>query len=642
MYQPRSLMAYLVCFFLLLIRTSLAYSSSLPASAPLSSEDNLTHKTPIKSSILNTLPLENVSQSPEWKALLHYQPQGLMSREYSEVDDEKFFLSANGKHNPYLELKATIHAFQSKGVGNNAAQCRFPARFQYIQQVFPQLMLQAVECPEFQAWYDGVFGSELYLIFPSSYINSPSSMYGHSLFRLDGKQGHKLLSSAINFAAFTDADDDELTYSVKGLTGGYPGYVSLVPYYEKVNTYSHIESRDIWEYKLNISEDKLDKFVRHIWELDKIRFDYFFIDENCSYRLLTILDAVDPSWKLTEPFKYRTVPSDTIRILAKKGLIDDVTFRPSKTTIIESQRLQLTPQQRDISRALADDPFSTENHEAYLALADDDKARVLDLAYGYTRYLALKKKVNDPALPKRSFKLLSMRASVPVQGNKFLPPVVPSVRDEQGHDTRRWTFTAGEEYAEVGFRLNYHGWLDNVAGYREGAEIEMGNWVVRAEEDLRLETFEILSIRSVGPRHQFSHPISWQVKTGYERWNTDDVGQSYVRVGGGLAYPLSHDLGAGSLYGMAVTEAAISDRYQDDWRLGVGPEIGYLLQWQPLNIWLSAERLASVGTQGASTQLQFSTAYNPSLKQQVRLQWQYQAWRDDHDHDIRLSYVLYH
>ena len=61
-----------------------------------------------------------------------------------------------------------------------------------------------------------------------------------------------------------------------------------------------MESRDIWEYKLDLSQGQIDEFVRHIWELDKIRFDYFFVDENCSYRLLTILDAVNPEWNLSK------------------------------------------------------------------------------------------------------------------------------------------------------------------------------------------------------------------------------------------------------------------------------------------------------------------------------------------------------
>ena len=583
--------------------------------------------------------LKLLSQERTWRTLLHYHQQGMFSREYSEVDGEAFFLSPEGKTNPHAELQATVNAFLQQQDGDEAPHCRFPARFQFLAQRLPELKFHQATCPQFDAWYEKIKGHKLHLIFPSSYINSPSSMYGHTLLRLDGEQGHTLLSSAINFAAYTDPSDDEITYSIKGLTGGYPGYVSLVPYYEKVNEYSHIESRDIWEYELKLTPVQIDKFVRHIWELDKIRFDYFFIDENCSYRLLTLLDAVEPAWHLADQFQYRTVPSDTLRVLWEKELIANVVFRPSKTTLIEHYRAQMSEPLQMLARQLADDPYAQSESQAYLSLSAEDQAKTLELAYDYTRYLALKKKVSDPQLPKRSLKLLSLRAKVPYQGTPFAPIETPGVRDEDGHSTLRTTFTLGADHGEVGFRLNYHGWLDTVAGYREGAQIEMGQGSVRFDdESVRLERFDALHIRSVGQRHRFSHPISWQVQMGYERWITDQQGQTQLRVGGGHGYPL---LG-GSLYAMAVAQVAAADRFDENRRLGYGPEVGYLWQSARWNGWLSAERFASLGTQGASTFAQASLAYTVSQSQQLRLQWRHQAWRDDREQDVRISYAFYH
>lgn len=583
--------------------------------------------------------LSELAQSPKWLALLHYQEQGLNNVNYSEVDDERFFLSDAGKYDPLAELKSTLNAFSQNNEGDDAAQCRFPARLHWLKQQVPQHPFVDVSCPAFEDWYSKVKGDELFLIFPSSYMNSPSSMFGHTLFRLDGKQGHKLLSSAINFAAFTDANDDELTFTIKGLSGGYPGYVSLVPYYEKVNEYNHIESRDIWEYKLDLNEAQIQEFTRHIWELNEVRFDYFFIDENCSYRLLTLLDVIDPSWELAKPFKARTVPTDTIRALEAKGLLADITYRPSKTTVIEQQRLQLNADLRIMARALADDPYGMAHDEGFLNLSEQEKAQVLDIAYGYTRYLNLKKKVNDPTLLQRSLKLLSLRAKVKFKGDAYKPIEQPSVRDEQGHHTLRSTLGATEDFVEIGFRINYHDWLDNLEGYRTGAQIEMGDVRFRADEShLQLQHFDVISIRSLGPRNRFSQPISWQVNGGYERWIVDDLGQSQITLGGGHGY----EFGPGVAYGFLQTQLAHGERYEHDWHLGVGAELGYLIQTVDASLWLSLEHLADVEDQGENTQYNLGIGVPISKHQQVRLEWQKQTWRQLEQEQVRFTYAIYH
>ena len=513
---------------------------------------------------VNEAQLKEVSEQRAWRTLLHYHQQGLLGREYSEVDGEDFFLAENGKFDPLAELTATVTAFMQETNGDKSPQCRFPARYEYLKKQFPALSFYRSVCPTFDEWFAQVKGSKLNLIFPSSYINSPSSMYGHTLLRLDGKQGHNLLSYAINFAAYTDPGDDEITYSIKGLTGGYPGYVSLMPYYEKVNEYS--------------------------------------------------------------------------QILLAKNLINKIEFRPSKTTLIEHHRTQMSDALQAISRDLADDPFSMSEDPNYVALASKDKAMALELAYDYSRYLALKKKVADPTLPKRSLKLLSLRAQVPFKGTPFVAPPKPSIRDEQGHDTLRTTFTAGPDYGELGFRLNYHDWMDVLPGYRQGAQIEMGGASFHIRDDIRLESFDAIHVRSVGQRHKFSHPISWQVKLGYERWISDEEGQSQLRAGGGHSYQF---LG-GTIYAMGIAQLALADRYDENWRVGYGPEVGYLIQKNRWNAWISGERFASLGTQGASNQLQTTFAFNPSSQQQLRIQWRYHNWRDETEQDVRLSYAIYH
>ncbi len=45
--------------------------------------------------------------------------------------------------------------------------------------------LPVLDCKEFKTWYKDVAPDSTVLIFPAAYLNSPSSMFGHTLLRID-------------------------------------------------------------------------------------------------------------------------------------------------------------------------------------------------------------------------------------------------------------------------------------------------------------------------------------------------------------------------------------------------------------------------------------------------------------------------
>ena len=92
-------------------------------------------------------------------------------------------------------------------------------------------------------------------------------MFGHTLLRIDTREGRDLLGWAVNFAGAT-GNDGGIVYAARGLTGGYQGYFSVVPYYEKVKSYGDWENRDIWEYDLALTPDELRLLIDHLWELE--------------------------------------------------------------------------------------------------------------------------------------------------------------------------------------------------------------------------------------------------------------------------------------------------------------------------------------------------------------------------------------
>ena len=262
----------------------------------------------------------------QWQVLLHYQPRFGGGGVESQVDDADFFLSPSGKFNPQSELDATLASFfappDSEG-GAEHPQCQFIARYQWLKQElgFAAEYLPEYACPQFDDWLAEMDPDRVTLVFPVAYLNNPASMFGHTLLRIDSNQRSpqtRLLDFTINYAADTQ-EEPGLSYAMKGLFGGYEGSFSVAPYYVQVKRYGDIENRDIWEYQLALSHEEVLRMLMHTWELRSAGLDYYFLDENCSYQLLTLLEAARPSLHLLDQFGLWAIPADTVRAVAHEG-----------------------------------------------------------------------------------------------------------------------------------------------------------------------------------------------------------------------------------------------------------------------------------------------------------------------------------
>ncbi|MFT4765907.1 MAG: hypothetical protein ACI9OH_003021 [Oleispira sp.] len=556
--------------------------------------------------------VENISAMQQWQHLLHYRSHSLLGFMESENDTDSFFISPVGKTDLKAELIAEVALFSLKNQPDNESlQCRFPARYKWLKKFYPNWQDQS--CSELKQWKMDVGAHKLTLIFPASYLNSPSSMYGHTLIRLDRKDESKskLLSYSVNFAANADPTDNELVFSYKGLAGGYPGVVSILPYYAKVNEYSHLEHRDVWEYQLNLTEQEVDQFVNHIWETKETEFDYFFFDENCSYRLLALLDASSERIDVAKDFSLKAMPIDTIRSLIDSDKVDSVEYRASSGVMLNQQQEQLTEAQKDWAKKIVEEPTSL-NDKEFNQFSEFERAQILEVSISYLRYLVVKKKQNSPENRKKSLILLSARSKIPMQ-DVFQPIVEPAIRDDEGHLTHRAMVAVGQqnqdEFIDVQMRIAYHELMDLPDGFIRGGQIEMGALTLRginkskvsgsaaSEHDdlsLQLQRFSIINILSLGSRDHFQQPISWRVNTGFDRFILDGSDLfAHLDVGGGYSFDLGFDRDGGSggknpsdwgqVYGLLETRLKASGQFEDDYQLSAGAQVGWLYQgsqWQ--------------------------------------------------------------
>src|SRR6185312_8559320 len=116
------------------------------------------------------------------RRLLHDR-RNLLGVYRSDVDDPRFFMSTRGRQNPSAELDADLSAFFEPAPADpqqQSAQCRFPARYQWLkdQLKFDPRQLPEQPCPRFEQWASLIDADAVTVVFASYYMNNPASMYG--------------------------------------------------------------------------------------------------------------------------------------------------------------------------------------------------------------------------------------------------------------------------------------------------------------------------------------------------------------------------------------------------------------------------------------------------------------------------------
>ena len=422
---------------------------------------------------------KQLQNDPYWHKLLHYEANLLGSGYISKVDSTEFFNAADGKVDPKAELLATLESFfplanVKREEIQQPLQCAFIARFQWLKQKlqFDARRLASLPCPEYEEWISIIAPNGVTLIFPSAYMNNPSSMFGHTLLRIDrGGQNEtsQLVSYSINYAARTD-ESSGLAFAYKGLFGKYPGYFSVLPYYEKVNEYNDLENRDIWEYTLNFTQTEVLRMLRHAWELDDIHFEYYFVDENCSYQLLSLLQLARPGFQFTSEFTLWATPVDTLRaVLDEQNLLESVEYRPSAQTRIAHQSSFLTGTETDLVLDLVYGRRQPDDSDIS-AYSPQRQALMLELAFDYLQFLHNERELGRDQVAQRSIGLLKMRSGVDTTSPAGKVPD-PKYRPDQGHETSRLALVRGRledtNYTELSLRPTYHDLLDDRRGFVE-------------------------------------------------------------------------------------------------------------------------------------------------------------------------------
>ncbi|MCG5308323.1 DUF4105 domain-containing protein [Acinetobacter baumannii] len=529
---------------------------------------------------------KKLDQDITWQRLMYAN-----KNQKSEVTYAGYFLSENGKNNLKEELIADISALFIPTQDNQSIRCKFPARSQWlIQQLgIQENELPQVKCSEFENWIGQIKPYKATLIYATDFMGNPSSMFGHTLLRLDPKdqQQLNLVSYAVNYAA-TVAGNDNWSYAWKGLTGQYPGEYSLMPYYRKVKEYGDFESRDLWEYELNLSPEETRFLVSHIWEMQHVSFPYYFVSDNCAYRLLGLVDLVKPESHLQEKFNYASIPMETIKAMQQQGLTKAPVYRPALETQLLAQAHQHGASLAKVAHQLAMKPIK-ESSETLKSFSPSDQAKILEMAYDDLYLQFIGRKVEESFAQPQLRQLLALRSQIDLDKQRQ-EPKRPSTEPTQGHNARNVSLKLGEvqgdKFIEIGHRQAYHDLIDPQGGYRAGTQLLFLNGNAQWRDDhLKLEHLDLLEVNSYNPIQPFKTPLTWGFNLGWRQeavhdgvYN-DEKQHGVASFNAQVGYSLADYERKYICYGQVQTYVQAGSNLDKGWRVGVGPTLGCMNQW---------------------------------------------------------------
>jgi Domain of unknown function (DUF4105) len=484
--------------------------------------------TVISPELIARIDVERLHDDPQWHALIHYYSRRWHLSPRGQADAKDFYLSQQGKSDPRAELIATIQ-LQFFSTDSNAVICKFPARFTWLRQrlALSPDRTSADLCPEVRAWSTSLQADRLSVVFAAAFLESPSSLFGHTFLLFHNDGAPPLLARTLNYAADSARQKDPIDFVFRGLFGGFPGVIDEQPFFRRIRTYADDEGRDLWEYDLELSQQQIELLTLHAWEIKDGAFDYFFLGENCSYRTLALLQVARPDVTLVNIFRGAVVPVDTVRRLVDTGLVRNSTLWPSSTKTLYSQAQQLTPTERTAAIAIGTGSNALSELQK---IKPERRALIANIAL---QFLSLE--INRGLIPidRRAplqNELMSERAQYAAPTMTANPPEFAHPETQhRGHAIAPgWSVRDGAGAATLGVAAFQHTAFDPLRGYEKGAGVTVLAASLRYESsDIALDSVDLLNIRSTAPSTDFFQRTSWQLRLGRTH---EYVGGEYIGV----------------------------------------------------------------------------------------------------------------
>jgi hypothetical protein len=535
--------------------------------------------------------LHQLAHDIQWLRLLHAARDGRRS----EVLSPEFFLSADGPRDPEAELRATLLAYDLPfgSDTNTHARCRFPARYLWLSQQLelPGYRAQDPRCKRLAEWarLDQLRSVSLLLV--SGYFGNPASSFGHALLRFNTEEGRAsegLTDLGVNFGALVPEGESTPVYVFKGLFGGYQAGFSDKPYYSHDLIYTRTEFRDMWDHELVLNDHERLLLVYHLWEIVGKKFTYYFMKENCAYRIAEAL-VLARNEELLAHSSVWFAPVEVFHRLRDaeqrhgRPWIASVRFVPSAERVLRHEFDALTPEEAEVANAVI--AQSPDGMSALQQLAAPPRAKVLDalLSYYDYRIAGEEPKVSDAL---KQAKEAMLRARLPLPPRTGAEPAVaalPSPADGNapllvglgiGHDEQRGSY-ARLRWSPFSYELS------GFNGLRDGELVVLDTTLdIDGHGRGRLDGVDVIRVRKLSAnrlRIAGESWLSWQVRLGAQR----ELGAGPLRLQATLGGGIARSIGSAATAWVMVDGSALSRPSA----LGIEPHAGMVMRLDRWKLW---------------------------------------------------------
>lgn len=526
----------------------------------------------------------NTSLNSKWLALTHFE-KPLLRATRSSINETSFFLSPNGKFDPQAELEYTVESF----INSPSSQCKYPARAMWLKTVLPEVNFSKVECEDYQAYLEEFNPESVSVVYASGYLGNPASMFGHVLLKFNRGGDSDLLDNTFSYGASVPDKDNKLAYIVKGITGKYDGHFARQKYHHQNLVYTESELRDLWEYRLKLTDRQVEFLLAHLWEIRNTSMEYYFFKENCSYQLAKLLELVIEQ-PLVTSHKAWSMPYDLIVKLNKVNdgqYIDDNIYHGSRQELLYSHFAELNNKEKSaVKSIIAKEPEYT--LQVINLLGDEQSAkRVIDTMYDYYAFIENKNEGLSEAQENKKKILLTERFTLPPSKVKWTE--IPKKPPHEAQNSTLLQFTSiYNEYFGSGallrFRANYYDFLNVNAAripYSQLSALDIRLLYTESSQDWSLRELTLFDIRNLNASKtglKGDTGYAWAISTGYnpDSMECSDCSSPYIEFSLGKSKSLSTNL-------VAYTAIASEIRFLDASHVQVksGPEIGGVLNLAP-------------------------------------------------------------
>ncbi len=523
----------------------------------------------------------------KWLAINYYQP-GIIGGYTSEITNDDYFVSPQGRTNPQAELdtfKNLITAYLKDG-SNKEALCQFPARLTLLKVQEPNRPI----CPEYMESNPPESIQSISLFFASGYFDNPSSYYGHMLLKFnypDEINNQTSLDSSLNYGATATNNEGSVLYILKGLFGGYDATYQRNNHFIFSNNYTNRQIRDIWEYRLNLTPEEKWFIIEHSWELKRAKFTYYFFSNNCANRIAKIVELATGR-DLSKSSGFWAMPMVIVRKAAKTPLVAEEVYNPSLKKIFSDKYSQLTAEEKKQFIAFFD---ATDTEKETLVTQLD--ANNLILALEYLDLLVAKKtiKSKDQAELKRQMEILEKQRGITLTQLMHLPPVPEkpeppkdpnyTLLSSQPASALRIGYQKNSdgESIKIGFRAANNDLLNPRNPGQEVSKFTMGEIETEIKNDSihlnKLVAVDILNLNTNPLPMRMTNEFSWGMKIDYAAPNNICSKCSNAGIEGkvGTATRLNKEI---MFYGLAGGRLHTTANSKQDFITGVS-ELGSVI-----------------------------------------------------------------